>query len=147
VASDGPTLVVGYDGSDNAKAALAYVRKRLGGGRGRAVVVIAYAPDKSWFGAPSFQPVLTEAKQHGQSLADTIEEQELLGDVPHEMELVEESPPEALVEAASKHDADDIVVGTRGVYPLRSGLGSVCNTLLQIADRPVVVIPPGARSK
>jgi nucleotide-binding universal stress UspA family protein len=144
VASDGPTLVLGYDGSDNAKAALAYVRKRLDG-RGRAVVVIAYAPGKSWFGAPSFQPVLTEAKQHGQSLADTIEEQELLGDVPHEIELVEDSPPEALVEMAKKHDADDIVVGTRGVYPLRSGLGSVCNTLLQISDRPVVVIPPGAR--
>jgi nucleotide-binding universal stress UspA family protein len=144
VASDGPTLVVGYDGSDNAKAALAYVRKRLDGG-GRAVVVIAYAPAKSWFGAPSFQPVMGEAKQHGQELADGMEEQQLLGDVQHEVELVEDSPPEALVESAKKHDAFDIVVGTRGFYPLRSGLGSVCNTLLQISDRSVVVIPPGAR--
>lgn len=144
MASDAPTVVVGYDGSDNAKAALAYVRKRLADG-GHAVVVVAYAPAKSWFGAPSFQPVLTEAKQHGQELADQIEEHQLLGEVTHKVELVEDSPPEALVEAAKKHEADDIVVGTRGVYPLRSGLGSVCNTLLQISDRPVVVIPPGAR--
>jgi nucleotide-binding universal stress UspA family protein len=38
-------------------------------------------------------------------------------------------------------DADEIVVGARGLGRVRALLGSVSHELLHIADRPVVVIP------
>jgi len=47
-------------------------------------------------------------------------------------------------QAARFHQADEIVVGARGLGRLRALLGSVSHELLHIADRPVVVIPTAA---
>jgi nucleotide-binding universal stress UspA family protein len=41
-------------------------------------------------------------------------------------------------------NADEIVVGARGLGRMRALLGSVSHELLHIADRPVVVIPTAA---
>ena len=44
---------------------------------------------------------------------------------------------------AIEHDARMIVVGTQGESPLRSAiLGSIPHKLLQVAERPVLVVPP-----
>jgi nucleotide-binding universal stress UspA family protein len=46
------------------------------------------------------------------------------------------------VELAAELDARVIVVGTRGESPLRGALlGSTPHKLLQLADRPVLVVP------
>jgi nucleotide-binding universal stress UspA family protein len=45
---------------------------------------------------------------------------------------------------AHAHDADEIVVGARGLGRFRGALGSVSHDLLHEADLPLVVIPHSA---
>ncbi len=56
--------------------------------------------------------------------------------------VVEEQPAEALVELARQRDARAIIVGTHGESPLKGAiLGSTPHKLLQLSDRPVLVVP------
>ena len=56
--------------------------------------------------------------------------------------IVERSPAQALAELAAERDARVIVVGTRGESPIRGALlGSTPHKLLQLSDRPVLVVP------
>ena len=56
--------------------------------------------------------------------------------------IVEQAPAHALVALADERDARVIVVGTRGEGPLRGALlGSTPHKLLQLSDRPVLVVP------
>jgi nucleotide-binding universal stress UspA family protein len=58
------------------------------------------------------------------------------------VEVLDDKPAQALVDAADRHDARVIVVGTCGESPLRGALlGSVPHKLLQISDRPVLCVP------
>ena len=60
------------------------------------------------------------------------------------VEVLDAKPAQALVDAADRHDARVIVVGTSGESPLRGAiLGSVPHKLLQISDRPVLCVPAG----
>jgi nucleotide-binding universal stress UspA family protein len=58
-----------------------------------------------------------------------------------EHDLLGGAPAEALALAARTRDADAIVVGSRGLGPVRGALGSVSEALLHEADVPVVVVP------
>jgi nucleotide-binding universal stress UspA family protein len=49
-----------------------------------------------------------------------------------------------LLAAAAELDADAIAIGTRGLTGVRSVLGSVSHSLVQHADRPVMVVPSAA---
>jgi nucleotide-binding universal stress UspA family protein len=63
------------------------------------------------------------------------------------VEVIGAKPAQALVDAADKHDARVIVVGTRGESPLRGAmLGSVSHKLLHISDRPVLCVPVAAEN-
>ncbi|MFW3169250.1 universal stress protein [Geodermatophilus sp. CPCC 206100] len=58
------------------------------------------------------------------------------------VEVLSEKPAQAIVDAAGRHDARVIVVGTRGESPLRGAfLGSVSHKLLHLSDRPVLCVP------
>ena len=46
-----------------------------------------------------------------------------------------------LVRGAVVRDADEIVVGSRGLGRFRGAFGSVSHALLHEADRPVVIVP------
>jgi nucleotide-binding universal stress UspA family protein len=58
-----------------------------------------------------------------------------------DFELLEGPPAEAIARAAIVRDADEIVVGSRGLGRFRGAFGSVSHGLLHEADRPVVVVP------
>ena len=61
---------------------------------------------------------------------------------PSIVELVDEKPAAALLDAADKHDARLIVVGTYGESPLRGAiLGSTPHKLLHWSTRPVLCVP------
>jgi nucleotide-binding universal stress UspA family protein len=130
--SSGRVFVVGYDGSDTSKAALAYAARSVG--HGRLVIVHSYAPSSS-----SFEP---DNESAGRGTLDDLAP-ELVGDVPHETVVVAAFPARALVEVARQHDAREIVVGARKFGLIRGGLGTVAFAVLQEADRPVTVVPPG----
>jgi nucleotide-binding universal stress UspA family protein len=137
-----PVLVVGYDGSPNARAALAYAARRAGTA-GQVVVAHVYGPAESWFGTPSYQPEYEDYRPIRRTLEEAVE-QDIPEHVHHETVLRRGLPPDALVQIAAERDADEIVVGAHGSDPRRRGLGDVALALIQMANRPVVIIPSRA---
>jgi len=135
------TIVVGYDGSDAARTAVAFAR-RLAGATGRVYVVHAYHLPSDMLGFPNYDRLLADRQRHGRAVLAEVTPD---GDDAHlETELIGGSPAQAIANVARVRDADEIVVGARGLTRARALLGSVSTELLHLADRPVVVIPAAA---
>jgi nucleotide-binding universal stress UspA family protein len=130
-------VIVGYDGSDCAKAAL---RTAIEVGRAYGEpVTIAFGYELSPVGGE-----LHDYHAALQELASSrvAEARELASGLDVETVVIEEAPAQALVDLARERDARVIVVGTRGEGPIRGALlGSTPHKLLQMADRPVLVVP------
>jgi nucleotide-binding universal stress UspA family protein len=140
-----PVIVVGYDGSEASRAALALAARRAGR-RGKVFVVHAYELPPDFLGSPNLERLLSERKNHGRALLDAMPltgNDELL-DTDYETELIGGAPAQAIAEVARVRDADEIIVGARGLGRVRALLGSVSHELLHDADRPVLVIPAAA---
>jgi nucleotide-binding universal stress UspA family protein len=133
-------IVVGYDGSDNGRAALDAAVELARGLGDTVVLVFGYAPPGIWGG---------EIAEH----AEAIEEfgQKVMGDarqatesagIEIEHELVAKRPAEAVAAVSEARDARMIVVGSHGEAPLKGAiLGSTPYKLLHQAERPVLVVP------
>jgi nucleotide-binding universal stress UspA family protein len=134
------TIVLGYDESPGSRKALAMavgLAARL-----EELLVLVYGAEPP--GGPG-----EEFRAHQQALAEigrtavghAVAEADSAG-VRTIVEVLDEKPAQALVDAADRHDARVIVVGTCGESPLRGALlGSVPHKLLQISDRPVLCVP------
>jgi nucleotide-binding universal stress UspA family protein len=140
-----PTIVVGYDGSESARAALGLAAGRAGSG-GRVFVVHAYHLPPDFLGAPNYNSLLVDRQEHGRALFDALPSVTAEGppDIEYETELIGGPPAEAIDSVARARDADEIIVGARGHGRVRALLGSVSHELLHIADRPVTVTPSAA---
>jgi nucleotide-binding universal stress UspA family protein len=134
------SIVLGYDESPGARRALGLAID-LAGRLDEPLVLV--------FGAAPPGAVGEEAGTHTQALAEigqaalahAVADAEAAG-VRTVLELVDEKPVAALLQAADKHDARVIVVGTYGETPLRGAiLGSVPHKLLHLSDRPVLCVP------
>jgi nucleotide-binding universal stress UspA family protein len=131
-------IVVGYDGSECAKEAVR-VAIEIGKAYGEKVVIA--------FGY-ELNPVAGELHDYHAALKE-LATQRLTeatslaaGDTDVEAVIVEKAPAPGLVALADERDARVIVVGTRGESPIRGALlGSTPHKLLQLADRPVLVVP------
>jgi nucleotide-binding universal stress UspA family protein len=130
-------VLVGYDGSDCAKAALAAgieVAKAYGD---KLTIAFGY----------EVNPVGGEVQDYAKALQELAakrlqEAGQLTSGVEFELVTVERAPAAGLAELASKNDVRVIVVGTRGESPLHAALlGSTPHKLLALADRPVLVVP------
>lgn len=140
-----PIVVVGYDGSESGRAAVA-LAARHAGRRGKVFVVHAYDAPPDFLGSPNFGHLLEERRAHGEALLEAmplIGNEELL-DVRYETELIAGSPAAAITEVAATRNADEIVVGARGLGRIRSLLGSVSHEVIERAQVPVTVVPPAA---
>jgi nucleotide-binding universal stress UspA family protein len=136
----GPVLVVGYDGSRTSRDALAHAASRAGES-GTVVVSHTFGPGPAWFGAPSYHPASDDYEARGRAL---IADFDPPPGVRVELDLNEGSPAAELLRVAADWDADEIVIGSRGFFPVHTGLGSVSLALMKIADRPVTIIPARA---
>lgn len=136
-ASEASAVVVGYDGSSAARAALDYAMAHA---RGPVTVVYAYDAPSSFLGAPYFGEALTDSQLRGREILEELQSHDGLG-AEIELDLAEGPPAEAVARAALVRDADEIVVGSRGLGRFRGAFGSVSHALLHDADRPVVVVP------
>jgi nucleotide-binding universal stress UspA family protein len=132
-------VVVGYDGSDCAKTAL---RAALEVGKAyEEKVIVAFGYDLSPVGGElhdyveALRDLATRRLTEAQELAAAVGTQ--IGAV-----VVERTPARALVELAEDRDARVIVVGSHGESPIKGALiGSTPHKLLQLSDRPVLVVP------
>jgi nucleotide-binding universal stress UspA family protein len=134
-------VIVGYDGSDCAKAAL-HAAVEVGRAYGEPVT-IAFGYELSPVGGElhDYHAALKELANTRLDEARTLASAED-GGVELDAVIVERAPAEALVELADAREARVIVVGTRGESPLRGALlGSTPHKLLQMSHRPVLVVP------
>jgi nucleotide-binding universal stress UspA family protein len=141
----GPVIVVGYDGSEPSRFAVTVAARRAGD-TGKLFVVHAYELPPDFLGFPNYDRLLSDRRDHGRALLDALPltgNDELLA-TEYETELIGGPPAQALADIARARDADEIIVGARGLGRVRSLLGSVSHELLHIADRPVLVIPAAA---
>lgn len=132
------TIVVGYDGSDRARAAVRVAGETATAFGDRVLVVYGFGV------AP-----MAEAADHRELLRrsgdtlvhDALEQLKSLG-VPAESELVDDRPADALIKAAGERSARLIAVGTHGESPLAGALlGSVPHKLVHRSPIPVLVVP------
>jgi nucleotide-binding universal stress UspA family protein len=108
-------------------------------------IVHAYDLPPDFLGSPDYEQRLSDRRGRGDALLRELplKDPALVGPA-YEIELIGGAPAEAIAKVASVRDADEIVVGARGLGRVRALLGSVSHELLHIADRPVVVIPAAA---
>ena len=132
-------LVVGYDGSDCARAALEAAIEFAGNAGDSLVIGFGYEP--GGYGE-EHSAHREEVRKFGERATVPAVERARKAGVDAVVALVPERPVNALVVLAAEHDARAIVVGTHGESPLRGAiLGSTPHKLLQVSDRPVVVVP------
>ncbi len=136
------TIVLGYDGSDCAKAALATAVETAQAYGDRIVVafgagVYPIGEDSDHLrlvrkmGADWAEEALAAIRAAGVSDAETA--------------VVDARPAEALLRVADERGARMIVVGTHGEHPFAGAvLGSVPHKLLHLSKVPVLVVPARA---
>ncbi|QEC49841.1 universal stress protein [Baekduia soli] len=140
----GPTIVVGWDGSDAARGALRTATRLARDGR----VIVVHAHEAAAPHVTSRWRELLQADGARRSLL-------LLAEIPAasdaDLELVRiearslDGPPaDALLRTAREDGADAIAVGSRGLGAGPGAVGSVSAALLASTDRPVLVVPPAA---
>jgi nucleotide-binding universal stress UspA family protein len=132
-------VVVGYDGSACSKAALAAAAEQAKTGGDKLIIAFGYELNQAIGEIGDYHKALEELA--GSRLREAAA---LVKDAGVEIEAVimEEAPAKALVDLAEQHDARMIVVGTRGEHPWQGALlGSTPHKLLQLATRPVLVVP------
>jgi nucleotide-binding universal stress UspA family protein len=132
-------LVVGYDGSECANAALGAALELAKGMGDDVVVAFGYDP-----GGPGeeYQATRDAVRAVGERVTAEAAERGRAEGVEVEVALVEQRPTEALLKLADELDARAIVVGTFGEHPIKGALlGSVPHKLLHVSERPVLVVP------
>jgi len=141
----GKAIVAGYDGSEASCAAVALAARRAGQD-GTVVVVHAFELPPDFLGWPNYEQLLHERQDHGRALLTAVTDElgDELRDTQYETELIGGPPAQAITDVARVRHADEIVIGARGLGRVRALLGSVSHELLQIADRPVTVVPSAA---
>ena len=134
------TIVLGYDESPGARAALATAIDVASRFHEPLVVVYGTVPPGS-LGEERRSHEAALPQLGGAAVRHAIEQAEAAG-VEAITELVSARPVDALLSQAEKHDARLIVVGTWGESPMRGAiLGSTPHKLLHLSTRPVLCVP------
>jgi nucleotide-binding universal stress UspA family protein len=133
-------IVVGYDGSDSSKAALAQAVELAKAGGDEVALVFGYSPPGIWGGEIAEHEEAIE--EFGEKLMGEAREQQRADGVEVSYELVPKRGAEALLDVARRRGARMIVVGGAGEAPLKGViLGSTPYKLLHQSERPVLVVP------
>jgi nucleotide-binding universal stress UspA family protein len=131
-------LIVGYDGTDGARAALAEAL-RLAGPLGAEVVVV-FAYHAGPVGGET-SDLLDALRERGDAVAADALELARAANVRARAELVNERAAEGLAQVAEEEGAQLIAVGSYGEAHLKAFvLGSTPHRLLHITDVPVLVV-------
>jgi nucleotide-binding universal stress UspA family protein len=147
------TLVLGYDGSDCAKTALARTKELATLIEGATVLVVSayefsigYVPvgmtDSPLMMSAEFDEHVALVREASRSHVDDAVEELKAAGVAAEARIVEGRPVDALLEAAKERSAALIVVGSHGEGAVSAAfLGSTALKLLHHSETPVLVVP------
>jgi nucleotide-binding universal stress UspA family protein len=136
-------LVLGYDRTDSARRAARWAAGELAPD-GKLVIVHASRPLHA---PPSPLASDEERRRLGRALIDELllEGEDTVFDLEIETEIVDLDPVVALTNAAGRHGAQAIVVGSERHSRLHKALGTVTSKLLSDSPVPVIVVPQSAR--
>ena len=137
------TIVVGTDGSDGAKHAMEYATE-LARRDGAELVLTHIEQDTIGKGGGPIQTDEDEIQAEVARQAKELTEGGITTQV-EKRSIMVGGPGAVIAKIADSHNADLIVVGTRG-HSAAAGivLGSVAQRLLHLADQPVLVVPESA---
>jgi len=131
-------LVVGYDGTPGAHAALREATRLASALAAPVVVAFAYGPTPAGGEVADLAAVLRE---RGRLLTTEAVEALAASGVEATAEVLTDRPGEGLAALAERLGAQMIVVGSYGDRPLRGAiLGSTPHRLLHLSERPVLVV-------
>ena len=140
------TILVGYDGSEHANAAVE-LAGTLASGPDTSVILVTVLPDiraiRSAWGSLVLRSVPDIERdlvaQAEASLAAPLARLEALG-VQADSLVTHGRAPQVIAAEASRIEAAMVVVGSRGLGPIRSAaLGSVSQEVIDLARRPVLI--------
>ncbi|KIX78184.1 universal stress protein [Streptomyces sp. JL4002] len=134
------SVVLGYDESPGAERAL-HVALEVATAFGEPLVLVygAAAPGSTGEESRAHREAVRQAGRS--ALAHAVEEADAAG-VPSTVEVVDEKPAQALLDAAARHRARVIIVGSWGDSPIRGALlGSTPHKLLHLSPIPVLCVP------
>jgi nucleotide-binding universal stress UspA family protein len=149
----GRPVLIAYDGSDQAKGAIAEAGRVLGGRR-RAVVLTVREPIESYDfaglgGATTLDPATVSAMQESAQNEATVVAEEgaalarEAGFLAEARVEVGPTPWQEIVAVGDQLDADAIVIGSRGRTGLTKVLlGSVASAVAQHSGRSVLIVHP-----
>lgn len=150
-----PVLIC-YDGSPSAKAAIAVAKARLAANDRLILLHVWESPvpvdslgEAGIQAAPLMQELQRLAIERARTIAHEGAEFARSKGLGVEVRLVRDkaSPWQTILEVAEETDANLIVLGTRGRTAVQSGaLGSVSGTVVHHSSRPVLVVPAPAAS-
>jgi len=133
-------IVVGYDGSDYSKAALAKAGEMAAALGDKVVVVFGYAP--GGYGGGEIPTHREAVEEIAEKVTAEAAERLAAAGVEHEVRLKGLRPAHALLETAKEDGARMIVVGSYGEGPLKGAiLGTTPYKLLHQSEWPVLVVP------
>ena len=143
-------IVIGTDGSTDAGAAVDSALE-LASGLGAAVTfVCTRITPSALLGQPYYQREIDAENAHAREVVAGAMAKAAAAGVDADYEILDGTPTEAILAVAETHDADLIVVGSRGLGKMQSAiLGSVSRTLVTRSRRPVLVVktPSGREAK
>lgn len=133
-------IVVGYDESPGALRALR-VAIEVAAVYGEPLVLV-YATAAPGGMGEEYRAHREALHQAGRAALDHAASAADAAGVPALVDLVDEKPAQALLDAAARHEGRLIVVGTWGESPLRGALlGSTPHKLLHLSRLPVLCVP------
>lgn len=133
-------LIVGFDDSDGARAALLVAIELARDLGDRLVIVFGYEPpgrmgEELGAARGAVRELGERVTRHALARAES-------DGVPAALAVVDRRPVDALLEQAAEHDARMIVIGSYGEHPIKGAIiGSTPHKLLHLADRPVLAVP------
>ncbi len=134
-------IVLAVDGSEYSYRALEYARSLAESYEAILWLVHVFSHTSDLLGYQDFEKLYAKRKSAGQAIID--EAQKLLGSTTFIVhgELLEGSEAEAILTVAENHQADLIVMGTRGFGAVKGLLvGSVSRKVIHLASCPVMVV-------
>jgi nucleotide-binding universal stress UspA family protein len=132
-------IVVGYDGSETAKAALRQAAELATAFGDKVVLVYGYAPHGP--GGGEVEAQREAVRELGEKVTEEGAEIAKAAKVDYEVELLPEHPAHALMDVADRRSGRMIVVGSHGESPLKGAvLGSTPYKLVHFSNTPVLVV-------